>query len=316
MKKIVVTIIVLLLVIEVKAQESKIIGNWQLSEVTHNGVTVKDLKAVFIFAEEGVLKAARNESSKSIKAGSWKYNKKKKSIEMISTMDKDFNGSARVIKVNNSELVYKKDGATLSFIKLTRPKLKTKVRVEKPILSFEHDDLLNVEDGFYEEDESGKLPWKITEIVKFLKGYSEIIYNVTCFPDEQETDAWIQSLKISYIEEAQTIDVREYSYLHNDYIDMTENPVSLNNIQEYEKDFHFFPEDKLDVYKVITSNEIVKSDLGNFECTVVEGFGRFENKIKYWMVNDKPGVFVKIIIKKDAPEGFGNTKVFTLKKIK
>ena len=316
MKKLVITLIIIVCSFSLEAQESKIIGNWQLSEVTHDGITETGLKAVFIFAEKGILKAARNSKSKSMVAGSWKYNKKNKTIVMTSGLDKDFNGEASVIKVNNKELVYKKDGATLSFIKLKKMNTPAtiQIKMEKPVLSFDREEMYDEEGNFNYEEAEAKLPWKIETIVNYLKGHTEMMYNVTSFPDEETPDAWVESEKINYNEEAQSIDVRRYSYFQNDYIDMTEDPIWMNNLSEYDYDFNFFPKDNLETYKVV-GIEKIETLAGVFECTIVEGFGRFDNKIKYWMVNDKPGVFAKIIIKKDAPEGFGYTNIFTLKEI-
>ena len=61
---------------------------------------------------------------------------------------------------------------------------------------------------------------------------------------------------------------------------------------------------------------MIEIPLGSFECTIVEGFGRFDNKIKYWMINSKPGVFAKIIIVKDEDPPFGYSNIYMLKEIK
>lgn len=315
MKKIIITCVIILCGFSLKAQESKIIGNWQLTTVEVNGETEKDLKAVFIFQDSGVLKAARNASSKTINAGTWKYNKKKKLILMSSDLDKDFNGEASVVKVNDTELVYNKDGAILSFVKIEMKNNTVKIEMEKPLLSFEREEMYNEEGDFDYDAAEAKLPWKIETIVNSLKSYSELIYNITSFPDEEEPDAWVESEKINYNAEAQSIDVREYSYFQNDYIDMTENPIWMNNLTDYEYDFMFFPKNNLDTYNVI-GTETIETPAGIFNCTLVEGFDQFDSKIKYWMVTEKPGVFAKIITVKDAPVPFGVTNVYVLKEIK
>lgn len=317
MKNIVCVIIIILCGFSATAQESKIIGNWQLTTVVANGKTETGLKAVFVFEEKGVLKAARNADSKTIEAGTWKYNKKKKLIVMTSELDKDFNGEASVIKVDNKELVYKKDGATLTFTKLKKMNTPVKVQInmEKPILSFEREAMYNEEGDFDYEAAEAKLPWKIETIVNHLKGYNEMIYDITSFPDEEEADAWVESEKIKYDATAKSIDVRRYSYFQNDYIDMTEDPIWMENLVDYEYDYNFFPKDNLDTYEVIGTEEI-ETPAGVFSCTVVEGFGEFDSKIRYWMVTEKPGVFAKVIKVKDAPVPFGVTNVYTLKEIK
>jgi len=308
-------IVILLVAFAAKSQESKIIGNWQLSQVVHEGKTETGLKAVFIFAEKGILKAARSATSKSMDAGLWKYNKKKKSIEMTSDLDRDFNGIAKILKLNDSVLEYEKDKAILSFKKITIEAKVNKIEMEKPILAFEREDIMDEDGDFDYEEAESKLPWTLETIVNFLKEHHEIVFDVTNFPDEQEADAWVESEKVNYNEEAQSIDVRRYSYFQNDYIDMTENPLWMNNLEEYEYDYMFFPKENLNLYKVI-GTENLETVIGTFECTVVEGYGDFDGKIKYWMVNNKPGVFAKIIKVKDAMVPFGYTNVYTLKEIK
>jgi hypothetical protein len=141
------------------------------------------------------------------------------------------------------------------------------------------------------------------------------MYNVTSFPDEQDPEAWVESEKINYKEAEQSIDVRRFSYAQNDYIDMIENPIWMNNILEYEYDFNFFPEENLDPYQVV-GTENLETPAGNFECTVVIGYDRFSSQVKYWMINNKPGVFAKVINVKDAPTPFGSTNIYILKEIK
>ena len=319
MKKILITLIIIVCSFSSKAQESKIIGNWQLTTVVSNGETETGLKAVFIFDATGVLKGARDAHSKSMKVGTWEYNKKKKLIVMTSTYDKDFNGEASVIKLNNKELIYKKDSFTLSFIKLEKLNSPAIITLEKPILSFETEDFYHSENGFDEELEAEKLPWKIIDVVNYLKDEKEVVFQLVSFPETREADTWVVSTKINYNKEEKTIGARDYSYFQKDYIDMVEQAIPVDYLEENKEDFRFFPEEGLDYYKVISTQETIKTSIGNLTCTVVEGIGngRPYTKAKYWMVNDQPGIFAKIIGVKDGdPAPFCYTKVFTLKEIK
>lgn len=317
MKKLVL-IITLLVAFATQAQQSKIIGIWQLTTVVEDGKTLDGFKTVFIFAEKGILNAARSATEKPIKVGTWKYNKKKKAIVMTSTLDRDFNGEAIVIKVNDKELSYKKDNAILYFTRLEKLDLPPKIEpaaTEKPTLTFTYDDLLDEEGGFYFDEEAAKLPWKIENVVNFLKDYNDIIYTITSFREGEEPDSFLVSSRILYNEEEQTIDVREYSFFQKEYIEMNEDPIPMSQIENYQEQLYFFPKDKLDTFRVIGTEEIA-TPFGNVMCTVVEGFGTFDNKIKYWMINEKPGVFAKIVLVKDENPPFGYTKVYALKEIK
>lgn len=311
-------IVILLVAFTAESQESKIIGNWQLSQVVHDGKTETGLKAVFIFAEKNMLKASRSATSQAIDVGTWEYNKKDNAIVMSSELDKDFNGTAKILKLNDSILEYNKDEAILSFKKITLESIVAiakKNNQNKPILLFDQENMLDENGDFNYEEEEQKLPWSIETIVNYLKPYNELVYDVTHFADEQEQDSWVESEKINYNEEQQSIDVRRYSYFQNDYIDMTEDPLWMNNLPENEYDFMFFPKENLNLYKVV-GIENLETPIGIFECTVVEGYGDFDGKIKYWMVTNKPGVFAKIIKVKDAMVPFGYTNVYTLKEIK
>jgi len=315
MKNLMITLIIILCSFSSNAQSEKIIGNWQLTKVIVDGKTESNLKAVFIFEDEGVLKAARDATSKTITAGTWKYNEEKKLIQMSSELDKDFNGEATVIKISDKELVYKKEEATLSFVKIEMQNSAPIIKMEKPVLLFEREEMYDDEGNFNYEEAEAKLPWKIETIVNTLKEYNELVYDITSFPDEEEPDTWVESEKINYNAEEQSIDVREYSYSQNDYIDMTEDPIWMGNLPEYEYDFNFFPNSNLDPYKVV-GTEKIETPAGIYHCTVVEGFDQFDSKVLYWMINEKPGVYAKIIKVKDAPIPFGSTNVYILKEIK
>ncbi len=318
MKKIVITIAILFVAFVPKAQEKKIVGNWQLTTVIEDGKTMDGFQTVFIFSEKGILNAARNATSEPMTVGTWTYNKKQKTIVMSSDLDKDFRGRAEVIKVNKKVLVYKKSGATLNFTKLSKLDLPEKiasVTIIKPALNFTYDNLLNEEGDFYYEEETAKLPWKIKDVLTFLKDYKDIIYTASNFRGDLEPDSFLVSSKITYNEAEQTIDIREYSFFQNDYIDMSENPISINDSEDYQEYLYFFPKEKLDPFKVI-GTEMVETSLGNFECTIVEGIDTFNKKIKYWMINNKPGVFAKLIVVNDENTPFDYSNIYMLKEIK
>lgn len=313
MKNLIIAFIIILCGFSLKAQESKITGNWKLTQVEANGKTETDIKLVFIFAEKGVFKLAKDANSRTMDAGTWKFNKKKNAIEMTSDLDKDFNGDAVVIKVNDKELVFKKEGAISTFNKLAKLNTPPKVEMEKPILSFESEDFYQSENGFDEKLEAEKLPWKIEAVVNYLKNKKEVIFQYTSFPDSREAATWVVSTKFNYNEVDQTLDARDYSYAQNDYIDMTEQAISVDYFKENKEDFRFYPEEELDYYKVVSTSEILKTALGEFECTVVEGLGGFSEKFRYWMVNNQPGVFAKIVTVKDQEPPFGYTTVHIIK---
>jgi len=93
-----------------------------------------------------------------------------------------------------------------------------------------------------------------------------------------------------------------------DDTDLPPNCVSDNNFYN-----RLFPEKELD-FRVV-GKEDVKVAAGNFKCTVVEAVGMNDNKFRMWMIDDKPGVYAKII-EQNSDSSFGYYHVFELLSIK
>jgi len=308
-------------ILGVKAQETVIVGNWQLTKVIDNGETQSGFRAVFIFEKQGILKAARSTGENSMHVGSWEYNSKSKTLTMKSDVDKDFRGEAKVLKINQNTLVYLKDKVEMTFSRISDEKMKPlePVSKNKPELGFIEADFWNENDealGTIEELIT-KLPWKFNEVATYLKQYKDVIYTVSNFRGDNPPDTFIVSERIAYNEIENSIDVRDYSISNNDYIEMTTNEIPLEqmNAMDLEDQFHFYPADELDPFRVV-GVEKIDTILGELECTVVEGFNSYSNKIKYWLINEKPGIYAKVIIvnPSEAPFGYANIKV--LKAIK
>lgn len=320
MKKIL-FISLLFFVIGIKAQENVLLGNWQLTKVVNKGETQEGFHVVFIYEKGGVLKAARSTGEKSMQVGSYQYNSKSKTLTMTSDIDKDFRGKAQVLKLNNTTLVYLKDQVEMTFLRVSDEAMKPlePVTKNKPELSFKEEDFWS-ENGEAKqslEEQIAKLPWKFIEVANHLKHYKDVIYTVSNFKGNRSPDTFIVSERIAFNETENSIDIRDYSISNEDYIEMTTNEVPLENMSalDLEEQFHFYPADELEPFRVV-GTEKVTTILGELECTIVEGFDRYTNKVKYWLINDKPGVFAKVIIvnPSEAPFGYANIKV--LKAIK
>jgi hypothetical protein len=63
----------------------------------------------------------------------------------------------------------------------------------------------------------------------------------------------------------------------------------------------FFPQDEPSVYRSL-GTQTIEVAAGTFECTVIEGVDG-EDKVKFWMINDKPGVYARIIRESEDPFG-------------
>ena len=287
-----------------------ITGVWELQTVTVDGKTQAANGAIFIFDKGGVMKAARSLDGGSIPVGKWKCDKDRKMLIMESTRDKDFNGEAKVLNLKDGKLSYQKDGAILNFKKAEMAKPDN---TPIPSLNFTYRDFLDEDGGDKYLEDGAKLPWTIDQIYVGLNKVKEMVYHVDHYvPKRGKTDSWTNSYKVKYHSDNE-LGIREYSYFQKDYVDMDDSIFPLDD--ETTGQMVFFPQEEPEYFRVVGTDDI-KIDLGTFKCTVIEGVGDFDLKLKYWMINDKPGVFAKIIKSKDEDNPFDYTNVYTLKEIK
>ena len=60
----------------------------------------------------------------------------------------------------------------------------------------------------------------------------------------------------------------------------------------------FYPEERTYPFRVV-KEETITVPAGTFNCLVIEGIGYFEERIKYWMIIDQPGVYARMIKTKE-----------------
>jgi len=310
MKKLIIIPLFLLFVLNINAQDKHpIIGIWQLTTVEVNGEIKEGFKAVWIFEEEGTLKVARSITDEAIPVGEWKCDKKLKTLTMESTIDKDFNGEAKVLKLNKNKLSYKKDDAILNFVitEMTKPDT-----TFIPELDFTYKDFLDEDGGDKYLEDGTKLPWTIDQVYIEMKKVKETVYHIDHFvTNKGKTDSWTNSYKTEFLSDKE-LNIREYSYFQKDYIE-DDNVFPLD--EESQGQMTFFPQDEPEYFRVV-GEEDFKTDLGIFKCTIVEGIRDSDKKLKYWMINEKPGVFAKVIISKTEESPFDYMNVYELKEIK
>ena len=302
---------VLLFAASIYAQDNHpIVGAWELQTVIVDGETQPANGAIFIFDKGNILKAGRSAAGPTFNVGKWKCDKDRKMLIMESTRDKDFNGEAKVLNLKDGKLSYTKDGATLNFNKV---EMKKPDNTPIPKLGFTYEDFLDEDDGDKYLEDGAKIPWTIDKIYTGLMNVKEMVYHVDHFvPNKGKTDSWTNSYKVKYHSDSE-LGIREYSYFQKDYVDMDDRIFPLNDNTHGE--MVFFPQENPDYFRYV-GTEDVKTDLGTFKCTVMEGLGNFDLKLKYWMIIDKPGVFAKIIKSKEEGNPFDYTNVYTLKEIK
>jgi hypothetical protein len=297
------------------AQQFELPGTWQLLKVTVGEEIYDNLKAVYIFEDDGILKAARSAQSEIIDAGKWEYNKKKNTLIMSSSLDKDFDGTATLLKNSKNELVYEKDGAILYFKKITieipQPEAKpANAKNTIPRLTYTEADFFTEEGEYKYYSDEEKLPWQdidymlisLVNVKDLVYKYSRLDENTMLFEDKilsanVKSDPSEQTLSIDYI---------FYGFDRDNLPDDTDLPPNT----EYSN--LLYPEEE-NTFRV-SGSEQISTPAGSFNCTVVEVAGSFETRKKLWMIDSKPGIYARIIT--DKPGEFGQYSVFELQEIK
>ncbi len=111
MKKLLITLIIIVCSFSSKAQESKIIGSWLLTQVETAG-EIENIYMVTEYTKDGKMIMMEMEFA------TWDYNKKTNEIEMKSDFDKDFNGNGKILNLTDKELVIEKMGVKATYQKL------------------------------------------------------------------------------------------------------------------------------------------------------------------------------------------------------
>ena len=241
--------------------------------MVNNEETQEGFRVVFIFKKEGLFKAARSVGENSMNVGTWQYNSKSKILTLKSDIDKDFRGEAKVLELKKNTLVYVKDKVEMTFSRVSDEEMKPlePVTKNKPELSYVEDDFWkeNGEAIELQEELIAKLPWSFNDVAINLKQYKDVIYTVSNFRGANPPDTFIVSERIAYNEVENSIDIRDYSISNNDYIEMTTSDIPLEemNVLDLEDQYHFYPADELDPFRVV-GVEKIDTVLGELECTI------------------------------------------------
>ena len=233
---------------------------------------------------------------------------------MTSSLDKDFNGTATVVEVTKTELVYKKDNALLHFFKLPAKEVvaadaNKEASSSITRLEFTEADFFT-EDGEYKYyDDEAKLPWlDIDGMVMSLANVKQLVYKFSTLDEDENifNDKTLRAdVSANPSEQSLSIDFIFYGF---DRYNLPEETALPPN-DEYSH--LLYPEEEY-TFRVSGSEQIT-IEAGTFDCTVIEVAGSFETCKKLWMINDKPGIYAKIIV--DKPGTFGQYSIYELQEI-
>jgi len=277
-------------------KKSKLAGNWKVDSDEHQSSLLKfELPDAFTMIESG-------DGMTSTYNGTWIYQPKKKALIMVGFFQEHpLRGKNKVEKISKKKLVLKNGGQT---IKAKRIK-KTKKTIGR--LTF-------TEEEMPEEQpvEGPQLPWAdFYEMVEFLDTVHELTYSYGELVPKMNTLKYPYSIvsKLTVKPQKPSVCFTNFSVVKKDSSQFSED-YRDELARGYDK---FFPQKELWPYRII-GTESVTVPAGTFSCTVVEGFDS-DAKVKYWLINEMPGIYAKIIIDETDPFGKPAYTVRELEKI-
>ena len=254
-------------------KKSKLFGIWETKNAEDETVLIKFEEPdsfVEITSGEGVTSRA---------AGSWVFNPEENYVIFIG-FSHLLRGKNQIVELTEETLVLESNGT-----KINAKKTNSNSQIER--LTFEYED-------FPEEEMSSEnnLPWlNFYEMVEYLNTIKFIKYKSGSLIEEMNIlkPNMIMS-KIEADTEKQSVMFSNLAIEYGDTMQYSQN--YKGGLSERYNDF--FPKEEPSPYRII-GVEKVTVPAGTFECTVVEGMDS-DDKIKYWMINDKPGIYAKYII--------------------
>jgi len=215
--------------------------------------------------------------------GTWIYQPEENAFIVIARTH-FCDGKNILLKRSSKEFEFENNGQTLKAVKVDSSLLK----IEQ--LNFTENDIENGGDG--------EIPygWRdLYEMINSLKNVKQLCYRKGVLIQgigvldyspiiiDVKSDEEKQLVKFSYkrISNGDTLQYREE----------VKDKYSQNS---------FFPEEEPAGYRIV-GQETITVPAGTFKCTVIEGVGSFDDeKFKFWMINDKPGIYAKIITTKKS----------------
>jgi len=254
-------------------EKSKLQGLWKIQN--NEGVT-KLLRFnspddfVFLTASEGMTDTYR---------GTWIFDPSEKTVIMVG-LSKEIKGKIEIKELTDTSLVLENHGKLIQATK-ENPNAQ---KIEH--LTFVYEDFPEETDGI-----ESALPWRdFDAMVSYLENVHSLKYRRGVLLEAVNSLRYDTILsKVAVNPEKPRVRFTNLRITQSDTMQYSEKV--KGNLMESFNDF--FPREEPSPYR-IAGVESVTVPAGTFMCTVVEGFDG-EKKVKLWMINDKPGVYAKII---------------------
>ena len=213
-------------------------------------------------------------------SGTWIYEPEANSLIIIS-QQRLLRGETKIKELSNSKLVLTKDTLIITAKRIEPDKNK----IER--LTFKEEDFPEDEDT----DINSQLPWiDFEQMADYLSGIQKVTYRFgTLITETNELHYTTIISKVKVDPNKPSVDFKNLKVSENDTTQYSENyKGGLSELYN-----NFFPEKELFPVR-INGTKSVTVPAGVFDCTVVEGFDG-DTKVRLYMINDKPGIFAKII---------------------
>ncbi len=258
-------------------KQSNFVGVWKVKNTESIAQIVKfELPDSYTFIH--VISNEETDTSN----GTWMYYPKEKELVIIGFL-RELKGTYKVLEKTKEKLVLSKDNKKFVLVK------EVVEAVER--LTFEYED-------FSEEPlEEPNLPWGDNQaMIEALNPIKSLEFKRhVLLPDVNTFRYQTEVSKIKVNRDKQSVKFINYVISKTDTIQFSEN-YKGGLSERYNR---FFPKKEPFPYSV-KGVEKVTVPAGTFKCTVIEGFD-VETKIKYYMINNLPGVFAKIIREERDP---------------
>lgn len=281
----------------------ELIGTWQLTNT-------EQFIALQIAAPNRVTSVEQDEYMTSKNEGIWYYFPNDDRQIYI-----DLKGAIKeavydIIELNEDQLTLMNGKQFLYF--------KSLEKVQKaPKLSFTEETFYDSNGNALYLDEESKLPWSQLPIYGMQNTYAEIDYISYKYKkyipliNNFNTKELKAHLDVNLDEDKLRI---SFDYIFNgfDRYHLPEDTELSPNIIDWSNPLWPYKE-MMGMYRVV-GQEILNTEAGVFDCTVVEGFDIFnELLVKLWLIDDLPGVIGKVI--QEKPGEFGYYHSFEIENI-
>ncbi len=279
--------------------ESGLIGSWEFTNDTNDDIT----RVLNFEAPDSFTLIEKQPGMESRNGGMWIFNSHEKSLLILARGTK-INGKNRILKITDKELLLENSGEEITIHKLDNQKNK----IER--LSFTQDMFIDENDNYLYEADEEKLPWNDPyQMIISLKNTDQLIYKYANLIEDTEifeNKTLKADVETNEDEKMLIIDFIFYGYDRYNLPDDTQLPSKQLN---FSFDYKTYP--LRDFLFRISGEETITTKAGTFNCTLLEAYDSMnEESLKLWMVNDKPGVYAKIIA--DKAGMFGHYHIYEL----